>query len=173
MHIEIRKNGTFYLKDSIYNPVTKLPKNKSIYLGSNPLQAKQKLKTLTDDAVLLNQIPDTLPYEIELDKVIRNLQKLNGLQTNGVTRLVKEYLDSLLQAKLFLAAARKGIVAPTPDCQACRYKKANRCDHFDRDFINGNGRYKDGKPVRCLAYELGKTRPGNGAIKLPRDFREQ
>ncbi|QDR80610.1 hypothetical protein [Sporomusa termitida] len=173
MNIEIRKNGTFYLKDSIYNPVTKLPKNTSIYLGSNPLQAKQKLKTLTDDAALLNQIPDTLPYEIELDKAIKNLQKLNGLQTNGVTRLVKEYLAGLLQARLLIATARAGMVAPTVECRDCRYKQGNHCDHFDSEFINGNGKYKDGNPVRCVAYEAGRARPGNGLIKLPRDFRER
>ena len=174
MNIEIRKNGTFYLKDSFYNPATKFPKNTSIYLGSNPLQAKQKLKMLTDDEALLNQIPDTLPYEIEIEKAIKSLQKLKGVEANGVTRLVKESLDSFLQAQLFIATARQGMLAPAADCQDCRYKKGNHCHHFDDDFINGNGKYKDGKPVRCLAYESGGgTRPGNGIIKLPRDFRER
>lgn len=171
MHIETRKNGTFYLKESVYNPATKLPKNTSIYLGSNPIQAKNKLKTLTDDSALLEQIPDALPYEVELDKVIRNLQKLNGLQTDGMIRLISDYLDDLLKAKQFISRARKGILAPAIDCPECRFKNANYCNHFKQSFINGNGRYKDGKPLRCLAYELGELKSYHGSIKLPRDFR--
>ena len=62
MNIELRKNGTFYLKDSIYNPITKLPKNTSTYLGSNPIQARNKLMTLTNDPALLAQIPDIELY---------------------------------------------------------------------------------------------------------------
>lgn len=171
MNIEIRKNGTFYLKDSVYNSVTKLPKNTSTYLGSNPIQAKDKLKTLTDDEALLKQIPDTLPYEIELDRAIKNLQKLNNLRTDGVTGLIKDYLNDLLNAKQFIIMAREGIVAPTTDCQGCRFKNANHCDHFKQNFMSGNGRYKNGRPVRCLAYELGQSRSTTGSIKLPCDFR--
>lgn len=173
MNIEIRKNGTFYLKDSVYNPETKFPKNTSIYLGSNPIQAKQKLKTLTDDLALLEQIPDTLLYDIEIDKAIKNLQKLNDLQTDGVIRLIKDYLNELTNAKLFITTAREGIVSPTADCPDCRFKNVSRCDHFKQNFMSVNGKYKDGKPVRCPAYEVGQTKPTNGSIKLPRDFRTQ
>ncbi|MCM0757197.1 MULTISPECIES: hypothetical protein [Sporomusa] len=170
MHIEIRKNGTFYLKDSVYNRETKLPKNTSIYLGSNPIQAKSKLKTLTDDLVLLEQIPNTFLYEIELDKAIKNLQKLNNLQTAGIGRLIKEYLHELLQAKQFISKAREGVLAPTSDCPDCRFKNANHCDHFNQNFITGNIKYRD-KSLRCPAYELGQTKSPIGSIKLPRDFR--
>ncbi|MDF2570209.1 MAG: hypothetical protein K0R55_1813 [Sporomusa sp.] len=173
INIEIRKNGTFYLKDSVYNPKTKLPKNKSIYLGSNPIQAKEKLKTLTDDLSLLKQIPDTQLYDIELDKAIKNLQRLNDLQTDGVTRLINYHLDDLLNAKQFITTAREGVVPPTVDCPSCRFKNTNYCEHFKQNFISGNGKYKDGKPARCPAYEVGQTKSNNCSIKLPRDFRSQ
>lgn len=171
MNIEIRKNGTFYLKDSTYNPETKLPKNTSIYLGSNPLQAKNKLKTLTKDLALLDQIPDTLPYEIELDQAIKNLQNLNVLRTEGVKRLIDTYLNDLLNVKQFISNAKKRIVAATVDCPGCRFKNANHCEHFKQNFIIGNGRNKEGRAIRCPAYELGEIKPPNGSIKLPRDFR--
>ncbi|TWH49030.1 hypothetical protein [Sporomusa sp. KB1] len=171
MNIELRKNGTFYLKDSSYNPETKLPKNTSIYLGSNPLQAKAKLKTFTDDLALLDQIPDTLPYEIELNKAIKNLQKLNTLQTEGVMRLINYYLNDLLHAKQFIHKAKQGSIPPTSDCPGCRFKTANRCDHFKQNFLIGNNRYKEGTPIRCPAYELGQVKLPAGSIKLPRDFR--
>jgi hypothetical protein len=171
MNIEIRKNGTFYLKHSTYNSATKLPKNTSIYLGSNPIQAKNKLKALTDDLALLEQIPDVLPYEVEIDKVIRDLQKLNNLQAEGIRRIINEYLDSLIRSKQFIHTAKKGVIAPTIDCPDCRFKNENLCTHFEHTFINGNGKYKDGKAIRCIAFKLGETKPNNGSIKLPRDFR--
>ena len=170
MHIEVRKNGTFYLKDSFYNRETKLPKNTSIYLGSNPIQAKNKLKTLTDDVALLEQIPDILLYEVEHHKAIKNLQKLDNLRTAGVARLITEYLQELLQAKQFISKAREGVLAPTADCPACRFKQANHCDHFNQNFITGNIKYRD-KSLRCPAYELGQAKSPMGSIKLPRDFR--
>ncbi|SMC56391.1 hypothetical protein [Sporomusa malonica] len=173
MNVEIRKNGTFYLKNSVYNPETKLPKNTSIYLGSNPIQAKEKLKSLTDNLELLAQIPDIHPYEIELYKAIKHLQKLNGLQTEGITKLIKDYLNELLNAKQFIISAQEGIVVPTADCPGCRFNKANQCGHFKQNFTSGNGKYKDGKPIRCLAYEFGQNRPTIGSIKFPRDFRAQ
>ena len=171
MNIEIRKNGTFYLKDSVYNPETKLPKNTSTYLGSNPLQAKAKLKTLTDDLNLLDHIPDALPYEIELNKAIKTLQKLNDLRTEWITRLINDYLNELVNAQQFISKAQKGSVAPTADCPVCRFKAANYCDHFKQKFMIGNGRYKEGKPIRCPANEVGQIKLPHGAIKLPRDFR--
>ena len=169
MYIEKRKNGTFYLKRSVYNPETKRPQNTSIYLGSNPVQAKDKLKTLTNDVSLLEQIADILPYEIEIEKAIRELQKLNNLRTEGVTKIIKECLTDLSNAKQFMQIAREGTLVPTSDCVDCRFKNANQCDHFKNIFLTGNGRYKDGSLIRCLAYELGKTK--QGSIKLPRDFR--
>lgn len=171
MHIEIRKNGTFYLKNSVYNPATKLPKNTSIYLGSNPVQAKNKLKTLTDDAALLAQIPDAQLYEIEVDKAIKKLKNLLGLQSAGVTRLITEYVQDLLEAKQFILKAREGNIALTGDCLSCRYKNSNFCNHFKHNFVSGNIRYKDGKPLRCIAYEAGPRNLPKGNIKLPRDFR--
>ncbi len=173
MYIEKRKNGTFYLKKSVYNPDTKMPQNTSIYLGSNPVQAKDKLKNLTDDSALLEQIPDVFPYEIEIDKAIKNLQKLSDLRTEGINRLIKDYLNDLLYAKQFLLIAQEGTVVPTVDCPDCRFKNVGFCEHFKHRFLSGNGRYKDGKPVRCLACELEKNKPPHGTIKLPRDFRTQ
>ena len=171
MYIEKRKNGTFYLKKSVYNPETKKPQNTSIYLGSNPVQAKDKLKDLTDDTTLLEQIPDILPYEVEIEKAIKNLQTLNNLRAEGVTKIIKECLNELLNAKQFIQIAREGTLVPTADCLDCRFKSANQCDHFKNMFLTGNGRYKDGSPIRCLAYELRKIK--HGSIKLPRDFRVQ
>jgi hypothetical protein len=171
MYIEKRKNGTFYLKKSVYNPKTKMPQNTSIYLGSNAVQAKDKLKSLTNDVTLLEQIPDILPYEVEIEKTIKSLQKLNDLQTEGVTRLINNYLTDLLNAKQFIVIAREGTVVPTADCPDCRFKNANYCDHFEHRFLAGTGRYKDGKPIHCLAYEFGKIKSPMGSIKLPRDFR--
>lgn len=172
MYVEKRKNGTFYLKESVYNPETKLPKNTSIYLGSNPIQAKAKLKLLTDDLALLEQIPDIQLYEIELNNAIKELQKLNGFQTEGVTRLIKYYLNELLNAQQFIIASRDGIIVLTADCPDCRFNKANHCYHFKQNISNGKGRYKDGKPIRCIASELGETELARGTIKLPRDFRD-
>lgn len=171
MNIEIRKNGTFYLKDSIYNPETKLPKNTSIYLGSNPIQAKEKLKSLTENPDLLAQIPDIHPYEFELHKTLKHLQKLNGLQTEAITKLINDYLNELLSAKQFIISAQEGLVAHTTDCPGCRFNKVNHCGHFKQHFMGGNGKYKDGKPIRCLAYEFGQSKPTIGSIKFPRDFR--
>lgn len=172
MYVEKRKNGTFYLKESVYNPETKLPKNTSVYLGSNPIQAKEKLKLLTDDLAILEQIPDIQLYEIELNKIVKELQKLNGFQTEGVKRIIKGYLNELLNAKQFLISAQEGIVIPTADCPGCRFKKSNHCCHFNRNFTNGHGRYKDGKMIRCVASELGQKELFKGSIKFPRDFRD-
>lgn len=171
MHIEIRKNGTFYLKDSTYNPQTKLPKNTSVYLGSNPLQAKIKLAALSSDLSLLAQIPDTYLYEVELAKAIKQLQTLKSIQSEGISKLIHEQLQTLVTAKEFLVKAKQGIVVPTVDCPGCRSKNANHCSHFKQTIKMGNGRTKEGILIHCPAYEAGKPKPTNGAIKLPRDFR--
>ncbi len=173
MFVEKRKNGTFYLKKSVYNPETKQPRNTSIYLGSNPIQAKEKLKLLTDDSTILQQIPDCQLYEIELNTAVKELQKLNGFQTEGVKGLIKDYLHELLNARQFMIAAQDGFVVATADCPGCRFKKGNHCCHFQQDFTSGSGRYKDGKLVRCVASEPGKNELTRGIIKLPCDFREQ
>lgn len=172
MHIEKRKNGTFYLKDSIYNPKTQLPKNTSIYLGSNPIQAKEKLKLLTDDLTIIEQIADTEQYEIEINKAIKELKKLNQFQTEGLIRLMNNYLNELSNAQQFIIAAQDGIVIPTVDCPGCRFKKANHCYHFKQNFTSGHDKYKDKKLIRCIACELGKHELNRGSIKLPRDFRD-
>lgn len=148
-----------------------MPQNTSIYLGSNPVQAKDKLKSLTDDETLLEQIPDVLPYEVEIEKAIKALQKLNELRTEGVTKIIKDCLTDLTNAKQFIQIAREGTLVSSNDCLDCRFKNANQCEHFKHIFLAGSGRYKDGKAIRCIAYELGNTK--YGSIKLPRDFRNQ
>lgn len=173
MYVEKRKNGTFYLKESVYNPETKLPKNTSIYLGSNPLQAKEKLKLLTDNSTLLEQISDVQLYEIELNRVLKKLQKLDQLQTTGMTRIVKDYLNELLNAKQFIIAAQNGVVVLTADCPGCRFNRANHCQHFKQNFMIGHSNYKDGKRIRCVACEPGTGETTLGSIKLPRDFRNR
>jgi hypothetical protein len=173
MYIELRKNGTFYLKDSVYNPETKLPQNTSIYLGSNALQAKEKLKALTADPALLAQIPDVKLYEIELDRALKSLQKLNCLETPGLTRLITEYVSELATARQFLTSARQGLVIQTADCPGCLFKAGNHCHHFEQNFTQPAGKPADGKAVRCLAYEPGPKRLHTGSIKLPRHFRTQ
>ncbi|WP_371369148.1 hypothetical protein SRRS_24440 [Sporomusa rhizae] len=172
MYIEKRKNGTFYLKESIYNPETKLPKNTSIYLGSNPIQAKEKLKQYTDDLVILNQIPDMQLYEIELNKIIKELQKVNQIQSEGVNRIFEDYLTVLINARQFILTAKGGIVVRTADCPNCRFNKPTYCEHFKQNFVSSQGKYRDGKLPRCIASELGRSEPiGRGMIKFPRDFR--
>lgn len=174
MYIEKRKNGTFYLKESVYNPETKLPKNTSIYLGSNPIQAKEKLKQYTDDLAILNQIPDMQLYEIELNKLIKELQKLTQIQSEGVNRILKDYLNVLINARQFILSAKDGVVVRTSDCPNCRFNKAIYCGHFKQNFVSSQGKYRDGKLPRCIASELGKSEltGSRGMIKLPRDFRD-
>jgi hypothetical protein len=171
MYVEKRKNGTFYLKKSVYNPKTKLPKNTSIYLGSNPVQAREKLKLLTDDSVIWEQIPDVQPYEMELDVAVKALRKLHGFKTEGIKKLIEGYLNELVTAKQFVTAARDGVVVPTADCSGCRFNKANHCCHFNRNFMHS--KYRDGRLLRCPACELGQSEPAKGSIKFPRDFRER
>ncbi|HWR07408.1 hypothetical protein [Sporomusa sp.] len=173
MYVEKRKNGTFYLKESVYNPKTKLPKNTSVYLGSNPIQAKEKLRSLTEDLVILAQIPDINPYELELNMAIKELQKLNQFTAKGVSRLITEYLNELMNAKQFIITAQNGSVALTADCIGCLFKKANHCCHFDLNFSGRQDRYATGKQTRCVAWELGKSELTKGSIKLPREFRER
>ena len=171
MYIEHRKNGTFYLKDSIYNSKTKQPQNTSIYLGSNALQAKEKLKTLTEDPVLLAQIPDTALFEIELIKALKSLEKLKKVKSPALARLLNEYVNDLLAAQQFIESAKKGVIMPAANCSGCLFKQVNHCKYFGHDFTYGAKKYRDIQPAQCLAAEPGQNPSHTGSIKLPRDFR--
>lgn len=173
MYIEKRKNGAFYLKSSVYNPVTKLPKNTSTYLGSNPIQAKEKLKALTDDKNLLDQIPDVTLYEYELMLASKALSKLNVFNTKGLNKILQDCLTEVLNAEKFICSAHKGKVFPTIDCPWCRFKKANFCCFFDKPFMNGNGKNENGHSIRCIVYEPIEVNSKRGTIKLPGDFKRK
>lgn len=170
MYIEKRKNGTFYLKESIYNPVTKSPKNTSIYLGSNPIQAREKLKSLTDDPDLLAEIPDVPLYQIEIDRAIHEFQKLCDFRSESLRKFMEEHHSELLRAKQFLESAQTGTVLLTADCHVCRFKEANYCKHFQQYFFVQGVNYGT-KSGPCMACEKDGNKQPKGTIKLPRDFR--
>lgn len=173
MYVEKRRNGTFYLKESVYNPKTKRPQNKSVYLGANAIQAKEKLSLLTDDPVLLEQIPDMQRYEMELERAIKELKKLNGFQTEGVNGVINDVLHELLQAKQFISTAQAGFVAITAECPGCRFNRANHCQHFKQNFRLGVKQSGERKQSRCMAKETGAGETVKGTIRLPCDFRDR
>ncbi|CUH94190.1 hypothetical protein P22_0256 [Propionispora sp. 2/2-37] len=173
MYVEKRRNGTFYLKESVYDPKTKRPKNKSVYLGANAIQAKEKLRLLTEDPALLGQIPDIQRYEMELDKVVKEIKKLNGFQAEGINDFISDMVHELLQAKQFIAAAQAGLVVLTADCPGCCFNKANHCQHFRQNFRIGVKQSGGKNILRCMAKESGDSETITGTIRLPCEFRER
>lgn len=178
MFIEKRKSGTFYLRENEYNPDNKKRPTIKIskYLGNNPISAKNKLKTLTevpseDLQRLLDQIPETPLYEVELDKLIKTLEKVKGFHTEGATRYIDDALKDLKLSKEFILRTRaENILTLTIDCANCRFKIGNHCDHFKRSSMSSNIKTVEGRPVRCHAFEK-RQNQSNGTIKTPSYFK--
>lgn len=127
MYIEMRGNGTYYLRESRRDPETKKPTSKAIYLGKNSLEAYKKLATLTDNKDLLNQLLHVHDCDEILERFIKILRShIESCDYDNIKKVLWNCVGDLQR----FWNIRCDDDGTHKECLKCRHHRNDYCKYF-------------------------------------------
>jgi len=129
MYIEKRANGTYYLRESTWDPQLKQAVSTATYLGKNARKAHEKLVTLTQNEALLYEITHIYDCDELLIKIIKQLhshrKSCDYVNINSVLNSCIVSLEGLWGVRSNEATLQAG-------CLKCRHYDMNFCNYYDQ-----------------------------------------
>jgi hypothetical protein len=127
MYIEKRINGSYYLRESLWDSKGKKKVSKAIYLGKDSRNAYEKLATLTTDEALLKELAEVYDCDESLGRIIKVI--LDHRQKCDYDNINKVLDKCIVDLQRFWNI-RSDDDGTHQECQGCLHHHADDCRYF-------------------------------------------
>jgi len=129
MYIEKRANGTYYLRESTWDPKLKQAVSTVTYLGKNARKAHEKLVTLTPNKDLLYEMAHI--YDCD-ELLVKTIKMLNSHKNSCDYVNINNILECCIVSLEGLWGIRNNEAALQVGCLKCRHYGKDYCTYYDQ-----------------------------------------